>query len=232
MDMVRRFVMPGTVGLLVLVSSIASATNLPAYCRTARWQPFIDEAASRFALSAQWLYAVIGAESAGCESMDGRPTTSAAGAMGLMQLLPTTWERLRSRLNLGIDPYNPHDNILAGAAYLRELYDRYGWPGASAAYHAGPGRYDDYLKSGRPLAHATLDYLARIDRAMARMSAELLMPGMPAATSSPADRHLFLDRKSSAETTDQHSDQPSNDGLFVALRHARRHAEHKVTEQK
>ena len=48
---------------------------------------------------------------------------------------------LRARHDLGADPYNPHDNILAGAAYIRELHDRYGSPGFLADYNAGPRRY-------------------------------------------------------------------------------------------
>ena len=49
---------------------------------------------------------------------------SPKGAMGLMQIMPETWAELRSRYGLGNDPYDPHDNILAGTAYLRELRDR------------------------------------------------------------------------------------------------------------
>src|SRR3546814_3022380 len=75
---------------------------------------------------------------------------SPKGAMGLMQLMPDTWASLRVRLGLGANPYDPRDNILAGAAYLREMHDRYGSPGFLAAYNAGPGRYEEYL-AGRPL---------------------------------------------------------------------------------
>ena len=53
--------------------------------------------------------------------------------MGLMQIMPKTWTELRARYGLGADPYDPHDNILAGAAYIRELHDRYGSPGFLAA---------------------------------------------------------------------------------------------------
>ena len=63
---------------------------------------------------------------------------SPKGAMGLMQIMPGTWAELRLRYGLGADPYDPHDNITAGAAYLREMHDRYGEPGFLAAYNAGP----------------------------------------------------------------------------------------------
>ena len=48
--------------------------------------------------------------------------------MGLMQVMPRTYDMLRQRYRLASDPYEPHDNILAGAAYLREMYDRFGSP--------------------------------------------------------------------------------------------------------
>jgi hypothetical protein len=54
--------------------------------------------------------------------------------MGLMQIMPVTWTELRSRYRLGVDPYDPHDNISAGTVYIRELHDRYGAPGFLAAY--------------------------------------------------------------------------------------------------
>ena len=72
------------------------------------------------------------------ESLGDPLALSPKGAMGLMQIMPDTWSELRSRYGLGADPYDPHDNIIAGAAYLRELHDRYGERGFLAAYNAGP----------------------------------------------------------------------------------------------
>jgi hypothetical protein len=82
--------------------------------------------------------------------------------MGLMQIMPETWARLRVPYGLGADPYDAHDNILAGAAYLRELRDRYGSPGFLAAYNAGPTRYEDHLMTGRPLPAETRAYVAAV----------------------------------------------------------------------
>lgn len=115
-------------------------------------------AAERFGLSPDLIAKVIAAESAGDEK-----AVSPKGAMGLMQLMPATWRMLRVRLDLGPDPFDPRDNILAGAAYLRELHDRYGSPGFLAAYNAGPGRYEQSLL-GRPLPGETLAYVARLSR--------------------------------------------------------------------
>jgi soluble lytic murein transglycosylase-like protein len=80
--------------------------------------------------------------------------------MGLMQIMLQTWSGLRLRYGLGANPYDPHDNILAGAAYLWELHDRYSAPGFLAAYNAGPARYDDHLATGRPLPAETRAYVA------------------------------------------------------------------------
>ncbi len=104
---------------------------------------FIGEAAQRFAIPSAWIRSVLSIESAGDAQ-----ARSPKGAIGLMQIMPATWAELRKRYNLGSDPYDPHDNILAGAAYLRELLDRYGSPGVFAAYNAGPSRYDARLAGG------------------------------------------------------------------------------------
>ena len=85
-----------------------------------------------------------------------------AGAMGLMQVMPDTYDGLRARYNLGDDPFNPHNNILAGTAYLREMYDRFGSPGFLAAYNAGPNRMDQYLSNGAPLPTETVNYVASV----------------------------------------------------------------------
>ena len=79
-----------------------------------------------------------------------------------MQLMPQTWADVRSALRLGDDPYDPHDNLLAGAAYLRAMYNRFGYPGLFAAYNAGPRRYADHLLRGRALPSETIAYLAKL----------------------------------------------------------------------
>jgi soluble lytic murein transglycosylase-like protein len=54
-------------------------------------------------------------------------------ALGLMQIMPETWVELSVRYDLGIDPLDPRDNILAGTAYLREMLDQFGPEGFLAA---------------------------------------------------------------------------------------------------
>lgn len=122
-----------------------------------RIEDFVNEASQRFAIPASWIHAVMRVESFG----DPR-ALSPKGAMGLMQIMPDTWAELRSRYGLGADPFDPRDNIVAGAAYLRELHNRYGERGFLAAYNAGPRRYEDYLTTGRPLPSETVVYMAAV----------------------------------------------------------------------
>ncbi len=126
------------------------------------WQPDIAAAAHRFDIPEAWIAAVMRAESGGQATVDGRPIRSPAGAIGLMQVMPQTYAALRARYGLGTDPYAPRDNILAGAAYLREMLDRYGVPWFLAAYNAGPARLDAFLHSGRALPAETQRYLAAL----------------------------------------------------------------------
>lgn len=143
----------------------ASATRKPP-SPSDRYADFIAEAAERFDIPAAWIRAVMRVESDG----DAR-STSPKGAMGLMQIMPQTWAELRVHYGLGDDPYDPHDNIMAGAAYLRELFDRYGNPGFLAAYNAGPGRYETSRK-GRPLPQETRAYVDKVAPEIARAGPE------------------------------------------------------------
>ena len=118
---------------------------------------FVSEASQLFGIPASWIRAIMNVESAG----DVR-SVSPKGAMGLMQLMPETWADLRIRYGLGADPFDAHDNILAGAAYLRELHDRYGESGFLAAYNAGPARYEQHLATGQTLPAETQNYVATL----------------------------------------------------------------------
>lgn len=121
------------------------------------WGPYIREASVRFKVPERWVREVMRQESDGQEQ-----AVSSAGAMGLMQVMPGTYDELSRRYALGGDPYEPHDNIMAGTAYLREMYDRYGAPGFLAAYNAGPYRLEDYLGGNGTLPDETVNYVASI----------------------------------------------------------------------
>src|SRR5580765_4717014 len=69
-----------------------------------RWDSFIKEASSRFNVPEAWIRAVIRMESGGRTIINDRPVTSDAGAMGIMQLMPTTYQELRQQYGLGENP--------------------------------------------------------------------------------------------------------------------------------
>jgi hypothetical protein len=149
-------------GLKLAGAAAALLIELPASAHPLdRWAAPIAEASARFQLPKAWIGAVILAESGGRTELGGRPIVSPAGAMGLMQLMPATWSEMRDQHGLGPDPNDPRDNILAGSAFLRAMYDRFGFPGMFAAYNAGPARYADYLATGRPLPAETVRYMAK-----------------------------------------------------------------------
>jgi hypothetical protein len=195
----------------------------------------IAEAAQRFGIPAAWIRAIMRVESRGDQR-----AVSPKGALGLMQLMPDTWDELRTRYGLGRDPFDPHDNIVAGAAFLREMHDRYGSPGFLAAYNAGPGRYEDYRDRHRSLPAQTVAYVA----ALAPFIGDGAIDGaVLSAASVPVSWRrapLFITHSAGAEITNSApSKQPSNDrpsvvsvrdlsalapqsdGLFVALTTAR-----------
>lgn len=189
----------------------------------------IAEAAKRFAIPARWIRAVMAAESTG-----DRAALSPKGAMGLMQIMPATWSELRARHRLGSDPWLPRDNVLAGAAYLREMHDRYGTiKGMLAAYNAGPTRYDEHLARGRALPAETVDYIAKvmpmidgkvaiapsgIHRSRPSWSRAPLFAGRSNVQSEddPATANLPSGRPSDTRTiVDLSALAPPSDGLFV-----------------
>ena len=159
----RRMLLLLLSGLFLPVTStqpLMAQTGVPEHAIDAH-HPYaaqVTEASQRFGIPTTWIMAVMRAESAG----DLRAVSS-AGAMGLMQVMPSTWAELRIRHALGRDPFEPRDNILAGTAYLREMWDRYGNVAAMlAAYNAGPGRYDEYRATARPLPAETRAYVAAL----------------------------------------------------------------------
>jgi cell division septation protein DedD len=170
----------GTIAILTALAACGTAPRQDAIQETARyvahakhnytppgppedpWGPYIREASARYDIPDIWVRSLMRVESGGKEYQNGDLITSGAGAMGLMQVMPQTYDELRDRYNLGDDPFDPHDNIMAGVAYMREMYELYGSPGFLAAYNAGPSRLDDYLANSRALPDETRRYVAMI----------------------------------------------------------------------
>jgi hypothetical protein len=157
------------------------------------WGPYIQQAAARFQVPERWIREVMRQESGGNQNgADGLPITSGAGAMGLMQVMPTTYDMLRRQYGLGDDPYEPHDNIMAGTAYIHDMYAIYGAPGFLAAYNAGPYRLDAYLAGGDPLPTETVNYVAAIAPRLGN-SATMTGPLAVYAGSAPASGYASAD---------------------------------------
>jgi soluble lytic murein transglycosylase-like protein len=171
-------------------------------------QPFISEAARRFPVPEAWIRAVIAAESGGRTELDGKPITSVAGAMGPMQVMPETYEDMRRRYGLGLDPFDPENNILAGTAYLGELYRRFGSTGMFAAYNAGPDRYQQFLDIGRPLPAETVAYLAALN---------LSVPTTVRSPGSDSGKSLFFPVTPAAGPGSSSHPEAAGGSLFVPL---------------
>lgn len=164
----RRIMQVGTICIVLALSrGLAAAdteirprpggTFAERFDATDPWAMAITEASRRFDIPETWIRAIMRVESHG----DVR-AVSPKGAMGLMQIMPPTWDELRARHGLGSDPFDPRDNIIAGVAYLAQMRDRYGMPGALAAYNAGPARYEEHKLLGVPLPGETTAYLDKL----------------------------------------------------------------------
>lgn len=125
---------------------------------------FVADASERFGIPAAWLHAIIRVGGGGDARMPSRN-----GAIGLMRVMPETWTERLFRYAFGTDRLDPRDNMLTGAAHLREMYDRCGSKGGAAAFNMGPTRYDEHLKIGAPLSAETQAYVTVL--------APLIQPG-------------------------------------------------------
>ena len=185
-----------TISPVAASPAIAQATRPAASPVAEHVAATITEASRRFGIPESWIRSVMRVESAGRTR-----AVSHAGAMGLMQVMPATYAGLRIRHGLGRDPFDIRNNILAGTAYLREMYDRYGSPGFLAAYNAGPGRWEQYIQRGRPLPRETRNYLARLSHIAGSGAGTMLADAAVSEDVSPLAAALFVS-----------SDEPSESG--------------------
>jgi soluble lytic murein transglycosylase-like protein len=172
----------------------------------ANWRSYMTEASLRIGVPVAWVEHVMRVESGGQTTVAGRSIRSRAGAMGLMQLMPGTWQMMRAALALGSNPDDPRDNILAGTLYLRMMYDRFGYPGMFAAYSAGPGRFAGYLATGKALPSETVAYLKKVDSTAF---------GAPAAPPNRSREALFAVNRSSPRVPPRQPAESNGAALFV-----------------
>ena len=116
------------------------------------YHDLIQEAAARYNVSPALIRSVMQAESAFDTS-----AVSRAGAQGLMQLMPAVAEAFGV-----VDPFDPRQNIMAGAEYLRQLLDRYhgNLSLVLASYNAGATAVQEY--GGVPPFEETQTYVRRV----------------------------------------------------------------------
>jgi soluble lytic murein transglycosylase-like protein len=135
--------------------------------------PILAGAAKAQNVKVDLLRAIIGQESGF------RPcAVSSRGAIGLMQLMPSTIEQLDVK-----DAFDPKENIDAGAKYLKQLMDKYKGDLAQAlgAYNAGPGAVD--RSGGVPMFPETQDYVKAILQKVG--AAPLVTPVTPVTPLAP-----------------------------------------------
>jgi soluble lytic murein transglycosylase len=121
---------------------------------TNKYDHFISDAAKQTGVDSRLLKAMIKAES----DFDPR-AVSRKGAMGLMQIMPENFKMLNLE-----NPFDPWQNIRAGATYFQKLYERFNGKLALslAAYNAGPTAVDRYKRI--PPYQETEEYVRRVLR--------------------------------------------------------------------
>ncbi|TGE31736.1 lytic transglycosylase domain-containing protein [Desulfosporosinus sp. Sb-LF] len=134
-------------GQTIIVGENSQPINLND--RVLRWQKEIEVSAKKYTLEPALIAAVIEQESGGDPN-----SVSPVGALGLMQLMPSTAK------SLNVNPYDPAQNIDGGAHYLQIQLKEFGnLPEALAAYNAGPGNVENHSWAKIP---ETLNYVQRV----------------------------------------------------------------------
>jgi soluble lytic murein transglycosylase-like protein len=149
------------------VQTLASTPAAIAAESTGEIQREISLAAAGYALDPRLVEAV-----AWRESRFHHAARSSKGAVGVMQLMPSTAR------DLGVDPFDMAQNIQGGAMYLRQMLNRFGGDVrlALAAYNAGPGAVLKHR--GVPPYAETQAYVASILGRMAAAGAVLAVPAL------------------------------------------------------
>ncbi len=119
------------------------------YPRPEEYRAYVEKYAHEYGISEELIYAVIKTESGFDQS-----AVSSKGAVGLMQIMPSTFEWITNDLlheYLGEDMlYDPETNIKYGTYYLCRLYNRFeDWNTAVAAYNGGEGNVSEWLSDRR-----------------------------------------------------------------------------------
>lgn len=233
--------------LAIIGTCFSSLSGIvPAHCQTMtatiskhkngdeHYQNSIHIASKKIDIPSSWIGAVISVESNWTPR-----AVSFAGAVGLMQLMPKTYDDMHRQYGLGRDSFETHDNIMAGMAYLKQMHGKFGREGFLAAHNAGPGLYQKHLSGHRSLPRETRSYVAKLeaifDGKMPKNRRENPSHDVAIWASSPLFAGgEFGDEKPSSQVADSHktvseytmSDDvisalmPRSSGLFVSDRAA------------
>lgn len=137
---------------LKYVSLMSESAGIRAGVYEAEYDDVIAEAAQKNGVSFHLIKAIIHVES--CFNPN---AVSKKGAIGLMQIMPENLNLLNVE-----DPFDPRDNIMGGAGYLKNLLDRFNnrLDLALAAYNAGPSMVERYKKI--PPFRETQEYVQKV----------------------------------------------------------------------
>jgi len=110
------------------------------------YEEIVEKYSDEYKVPKEIIYSVINTESSFRSDV-----VSSAGAVGLMQIMPITFEEISVKLGEVMSEgllYDPHTNIKYGTFYLRYLFDRFNsWDLAFAAYNAGPTRVSGWMSN-------------------------------------------------------------------------------------
>jgi len=161
-----------------VVSSTAPAPEPEATAAPTGIDEAVEKIAAQHSVPAELLHSVIKVES------NYNPNAvSSKGALGLMQLIPSTARRF------GVsDVFNPVENIQGGARYLRYLLDLYNWDLhlTLAAYNAGEAAVAKF--GGVPPYAETRNYIVLVDRQLEKKAASVRKPQPALVEAKPAPR--------------------------------------------
>lgn len=129
-----------------------SLTYSPHYGKADEWRsiyptPYFDDIMKlsvEFEIPPQLIYSIMRAETFYRDNL-----VSPVGALGLMQVMPDTFEKIKKYGGIKIkDPFNPYESMKASAWYLSKLVKRFdgSYIAAIAAYNAGPHRVTEWIK--------------------------------------------------------------------------------------
>ena len=196
----------GVTGIGAAAPSASAAALVPHSVEDCR--AHAPEAALRSGLGLDVVVRVMRAESGGDAD-----AVSPKGAIGCMQIMPSTWADLTARYPLGTDPFNARLNMIGGARYLAELTSQFGMAGAYAAYNAGPTRYIRSIATGVSLPAETVAYVGRLGTKTSPAVATLVRVRWQKAA-------LFIARNEAQQDADRDRAKPSTIDLNTPVAEA------------